>query len=89
MSLQHLGSVDLPTHVGEGGFDHAAVHQRLRRLYVAHTANNAVDVIDCDSDKYLHSISGLSGVAGALVSEDRDMVFTSNRAENTVGIFTS
>lgn len=89
MSLQLKGYVELPLHTGQGGFDHAAVHQRIRRLYVAHTANNAVDVIDCDADKYLHSISGLSAVAGALVSEDRDLVFTSNRGENTVGIFTS
>jgi DNA-binding beta-propeller fold protein YncE len=29
----------------------------------------------------------LTGVAGALVSDERNLVFTSNRGENTVGIF--
>jgi DNA-binding beta-propeller fold protein YncE len=54
---------------------------------VAHTANDALDVIDCRTGTYLRSIAGLTGVAGVLVSEERDLVFTSNRGENTVGIF--
>jgi DNA-binding beta-propeller fold protein YncE len=85
--LERVGYIDLPPHVGEGGFDHAAVHGRTGRLYVAHTVNDAIDVIDCRADSYLHSIRGLTGVAGALVSEERDLVFTSNRGENTVGMF--
>src|SRR5712691_7733561 len=87
MSLQQIGFIELPAHTGKGGFDHAAVHQGTRRLYVAHTANDALDVIDCARDVYLHSIPDLKGVAGALVSEEHDLVFTSNRGENTVGIF--
>jgi DNA-binding beta-propeller fold protein YncE len=43
-------------------------------------------VIDCASDRYLYSISDLGGIAGALVSDSDNLVFTSNRAENTVGI---
>src|SRR5258708_34790321 len=77
----------LPANTSPGGFDHAAIHQAARRLYVAHTSNNAVDVIDCQSDRYLHSIPGLVGVAGALVSDERDLVFTSNRGEDTISIF--
>jgi hypothetical protein len=72
-----------------GGFDHAAVHGRRGLLYVAHTANDAVDVIDCAANRYLRSIPGLGAVAGALVSEADDLVFTSNRGENTVGIFSA
>ena len=87
MILRHLGYIDLPEHAQPGGFDHAAVHRGRARLYVAHTANDAVDVIDCSTDRYLRSIPNLTGVAGALVSEERDLVFTSNRGENTVSIF--
>jgi DNA-binding beta-propeller fold protein YncE len=82
-----LGSIELPAHDRPGGFDHAAVHYSRARLYVAHTANDALDVIDCAEDRYLYSIPGLTGVAGALVAEDQNLVFTSNRGENTVGIF--
>jgi DNA-binding beta-propeller fold protein YncE len=79
------GHVGLPEHTGKGGFDHAAVHAAAGHVYVAHTANDAVDVFDRDG--YRHSIPGLTGVAGALVSEEAQLVFTSNRGEDTVGIF--
>ena len=87
MILEQVGEIPLPAHDRPGGFDHAAMHGPRRQLYVAHTANNALDVIDCATGKYLRSISDLEGVAGALVSEEHDLVFTSNRGENTVGIF--
>jgi DNA-binding beta-propeller fold protein YncE len=54
---------------------------------VAHTANDALDVIDTKAGRYVRSISGLIGVAGALVDEGQDLVFTSNRGESSVGIF--
>jgi YVTN family beta-propeller protein len=84
--LELLGYVDLPPHATAGGFDHAAVHAGRGRLYVAHTANDALDVIDCVTRAYVRSIPGLAGVAGAFVSEEHDLVFTSNRGEDTVGI---
>jgi DNA-binding beta-propeller fold protein YncE len=78
--------IDLPAHAKPGGFDHAAVHSRRRHLYVAHTANDALDVIDVATQIYLRSIPGLTGVAGVLVAEEGDLVFTSNRGEDTIGI---
>ena len=89
MSVEHIGYIELPGHDKPGGFDHAAVDGGLGRLYVAHTANSALDVIDCRAQRYLHSIPGLSGIAGVLVSEDQDLVFTSNRQANTVGILSA
>ena len=86
MSLQLKGYLFLPAHIKPGGFDHAAVHHARAHLYVAHTANDSVDVIDCASDQYLHSIPNLTDVAGALVSDERDLIFTSNRGENTASI---
>ena len=49
MPLKLTGHVTLPEHKGNGGFDHAAVHAASGQVYVAHTANDAVDVIDQDS----------------------------------------
>jgi DNA-binding beta-propeller fold protein YncE len=83
--LRQLGFVDLPAHAKAGGFDHAAVHEPTGRVYVAHTANDALDVIDIETRKHVASVPGLPAVAGALVASD--LVFTSNRGENTVGIF--
>ena len=87
MSLELLGHIELPEHARPGGFDHAAVHRALGRLYVSHTANDTLDVLDAIDDRYLHSIPELSGIAGALVSDEQNLIFTSNRGENTVGIF--
>lgn len=87
MPLRHLGFIELPDHAGLGGFDHAAVHESAGRIYVAHTANDAVDVIDIEAQKYVDSIPGLPAVAGAFVAPDVDTVYTSNRGENTVGVF--
>jgi DNA-binding beta-propeller fold protein YncE len=87
MALRLLGYVDLPPHANTGGFDHAAVHAPTGRIYVAHTANDAVDVIDIEARKYMGSIAGLSAVAGALVADPPDVVVTSNRGENTVAVF--
>src|SRR6267143_5989911 len=87
MALRLLGRVELPANRSEGGFDHADIHPPTDRLYVAHTSNDAIDVIDTARDKYIESIPGLTAVAGALVSEARGLVFTSNRGENTVSVF--
>jgi DNA-binding beta-propeller fold protein YncE len=89
VALHHVGYIDLPPHARPGGFDHAAVHRQSGRVYVAHTANDAIDVIDGLTHRYASSIPDLRGVAGALVSDEHDRVFTSNRGENTVGIFSA
>jgi DNA-binding beta-propeller fold protein YncE len=84
----HLAShVDLPEHRRTGGFDHAAVHAPTGRVYVAHTANDTVDVFDPASAKHLFSVPHLPGVAGLVISHDGQVVITSNRAENTIGVF--
>ena len=87
MGLRLLGYIDLPEHRGAGGFDHADVHPPSDRLYVAHTSNDAIDVIDIARDQYIESMPGLTAVAGALVSEARGLIFTSNRGENTISVF--
>jgi len=87
VAFRHLGFVELPAHVKAGGFDHAAVHEATGRIYVAHTANDAVDVIDIEARKYVGSIPGLTAVAGALVATNPDRVFTSNRGEDAVAVF--
>lgn len=87
MPLHLLDHVNLPSHRGSGGFDHAAVHAATGHVYVAHTANSAVDVFDPAKKTHLFSVPDLTAVAGALVSDDSQLVFTSNRGENTIGVF--
>jgi DNA-binding beta-propeller fold protein YncE len=85
MTLHLTGHVVLPEHKAKGGFDHAAVHAASGHVYVAHTANDTVDVFD--DRGFLFSIPNLGAVAGALVSDEADLIFSSNRGEDTVAIF--
>jgi DNA-binding beta-propeller fold protein YncE len=87
MALRLLGHIELPPHRSDGGFDHADIHSPTDLIYVAHTSNDSIDVIDCARDLYIESVPGLAAVAGALVSEARGLVFTTNRGENTVSVF--
>lgn len=87
MTLKLTGYVVLPEHKAKGGFDHAAVHAASGHVYVAHTANDAVDVFDPVNRQYLFSVPDLPGVAGALVSDEGGLIFSSNRAGNTIGVF--
>ncbi len=88
MSLKSEGFIELPENSQPGGFDHAAFHAQTNRMFVAHTSNDRIDIIDCVEEVYLYSIPDLKGVAGALVSDEMNLVFTSNRGENSIGIFT-
>jgi len=85
--LVPAGYVDLPAHKVKGGFDHAAVHANSGHVYVAHTANSTIDVFDPAAKRHLFSVPDLTAVAGALVSDESQLVFTSNRGENTIGVF--
>lgn len=85
--LTEVCRIDLPPHLKAGGFDHAAVHLGSAQLFVAHTANDSVEVIDTEQDAFVKTIEGFPGVAGALVDEESGMVFTSNRAAGTVSSF--
>ncbi len=85
--LSLVAHVELPPHKGKGGFDHAAVHAATGHVYVAHTANDAIDVFDPSRGEYLYSIPDLPGVAGALVSDEGQVILSSNRGADTIGVF--
>jgi DNA-binding beta-propeller fold protein YncE len=86
MPLKAIGFVPLPA--GEAaGFDHADVYTPERRIYVAHTGANRVDVVDCASDSFVRSLPDLPGVAGVLIDESDDLLFTSDRGCARVSVF--
>jgi len=87
--LSLRGYIELPAHQNAGGFDHADVLPATGRVWVAHTANDSLDIIDGVNDRYLRSVANLKGVAGALVAPAANLVFTSNRGEDTVSMFST
>lgn len=86
MSLARAGFVQVPAGTAPG-FDHGAVHRAGRRIYVAHTGADRVDVIDCVKQRFLRSLDDLPGVAGVLVDDEHDLLFTSDRESARVSVF--
>jgi DNA-binding beta-propeller fold protein YncE len=84
VSLVRVGFVEIPPGP-KPGFDHA--DRAGRRMYVAHTGADRVEVLDCDARTFLRSLPDLPGVAGVLIDEEHDLLFTSDREAARVSIF--
>jgi DNA-binding beta-propeller fold protein YncE len=56
-------------------------------MYVAHTGADRADVLDCAEQTFLRSLPDLPGVAGVLVDENHDLLFTSDRGAARVSVF--
>ena len=86
MSLVRVGFVPIPPGA-KPGFDHADTYRGGRRMYVAHTGADRVDVLDCETRGFLRSLPDLPGVAGVLVHEEHDLLLTSDREAARVSVF--
>jgi DNA-binding beta-propeller fold protein YncE len=87
VGLVRTGFIPIPPG-SKPGFDHADVHRRGRRLYVAHTGADRIDVIDCEARAYLGALPAeLPGVAGVLIDEEHDLLFSSDRGAARVSVF--
>jgi DNA-binding beta-propeller fold protein YncE len=86
VTLVRSGFIPIPPGP-KSGFDHADVHRAGRRMYVAHTGADRVDVLDCDSRAFLRSLPDLPGIAGVLIDEDHDLLLMSDRAAARVSVF--
>lgn len=72
---------------GAGRWDYVYVDSTNHKLYVAHSGDNAVEVIDTATDKVVAKISDTTGVHGIAVANDLGKGFTSNGGSNNVTIF--
>ena len=87
MSLVRVDFIPIPPGP-KPGFDHADVFLRGRRMYVAHTGADRIDVLDCESRSYLRALPvELPGVAGVLIDQEHDLLFSSDRAAARVSVF--
>jgi DNA-binding beta-propeller fold protein YncE len=86
VTLVRTGFVHLPQGA-QPGFDHADVYRARRRLYVAHTGADRVEVIDCVRRVHVRTLDDLPGVAGVLVDEEHNLLFTSDREAARVSVF--
>jgi len=79
--LRELGIIKIPN--GENSdFDHAAFDPKTRRVFIAHTARDCIEVVDHDAQKHIATLPGFPGVAGA-VADDGE-ILTTNRGAATI-----
>jgi DNA-binding beta-propeller fold protein YncE len=74
MPLKNLGVIKIPD-ATDSAFDHAAFDPKTRRVFIAHTARNTVEVINHDAGKHEATLPGFPGVAGA-VADDGEILVT-------------
>jgi DNA-binding beta-propeller fold protein YncE len=81
MPLKTIGTIAIPNAVGSE-FDHAAFDAKSRRVFIAHTARDCIEVIDHDAGRHLATLPGFPGVAGAVA--DDGQILATNRGSASV-----
>jgi DNA-binding beta-propeller fold protein YncE len=76
MSLKLVSTIEIPESVGSS-FDHGAFDPKSRRVFIAHTGRDCVEVIDHDKGKHVATLPGFPEAAGVVAAEG--MVLVTNR----------
>jgi len=76
MPLKTIGTIEIPN-AARSAFDHGAFDPKSRRIFVAHTARNSVEVIDHDSRRHVATLPGFPEAAGVVA--DDGIVLITNR----------
>ena len=83
MSLKIIGTIAIPGAAGSE-FDHAAFDAKSRRVFIAHTARDCVEVIDHDAGRHLATLPRFPGVAGAVA--DDGQILATNRGSASIAL---
>jgi hypothetical protein len=83
MPLKTIGTIAIPGAAGSE-FDHAAFDANSRRVFIAHTARDCVEVIDHDAGRHIATLPGFPGVAGAVA--DDGQVLVTNRGSASLAL---
>ncbi|HEY2593501.1 MAG TPA: YncE family protein, partial [Chloroflexota bacterium] len=87
MTLAFTANVALPPDSG-GGFDHGDVHLPSGRVFVAHTGNGTVDVIDRPGLRLERTLKGCAEGSGVLCgSNATEFVFAAARGDGHLVVF--
>jgi DNA-binding beta-propeller fold protein YncE len=84
MALKPVGVVEIPAAVGSA-FDHGAFDPATRRIFIAHTARDCVEVIDRDAGRHVATLPGFPEAAG-VVADDGQVIVTNRGAASVAWI---
>jgi DNA-binding beta-propeller fold protein YncE len=83
VTLRFTASIGLPPH-SPGGFDHGDVHLSTGRVFVAHTAADAIEVIDGEEARHVATVPGCPQASGVLCAQEEALVFAAARGAGKV-----
>src|SRR5216683_7803740 len=83
MPLKTIGTIAIPGAAGSE-FDHAAFDPKTRRVFIAHTARDCIEVIDHDAGRHIATLPGFPGVAGAVA--DDGQILVTNRGSASIAL---
>jgi len=78
MPLKKIASIAIPD-ARNTQFDHGAFDPKTRRVFIAHTARDRLEVIDHDRSSHLASLAGFKEAAGVIA--DDGQVLVTNRGD--------
>jgi DNA-binding beta-propeller fold protein YncE len=88
MTLHLHGQIELPKHAA-GGFDHGDVDWASGRVFVAHTANGTVEVLDGVSLHHVKTLPGCPEASGVLCDQEQHLTFAAARGGGKVLVIDS
>jgi hypothetical protein len=68
MSLVTADTIEIPNSLGTC-FDHGAFEPDTRRVFIAHTARDCLEVVDADTNRHLATLQGFPGAAGVVAGK--------------------
>jgi DNA-binding beta-propeller fold protein YncE len=78
MALKPRGIIEIPNGHNTS-FDHGAFDPQTRRVFIAHTARDCVEVIDHDTSRHIATLPGFPEAAG-VVAHDGNVLITNRGA---------
>jgi hypothetical protein len=73
----------LPHH-SSGDFDHADVYEKSGLVFVAHTANGTVEIIDGEKFQHRSTVAGCPEASGVLCAQGEALVFAASRGTGRI-----
>ena len=76
MSLKLTNTIEIP-HSAASSFDHGAFDAKSRRVFIAHTGRDCIEVIDHDAGTHIATLPGFTEAAGVVAAQG--MILVTNR----------
>ncbi len=81
-TLNFIKAIPLPG--VHGKFDHMAIDNKNKKMFLAAKGNNTVEVIDLNNRKVIHTIKDVSAPQGLLFMPERNMIVVCGGRDGTV-----